>query len=167
MKNRDRLGGWLAVLAAVMGIVGRVSWQRTIVSMVSGMTYVFCLMNGVASLSRIITIGDSIFFALQRLHWIAMLGWGIVTVCLLLQIQPKEWLRVLGLFAGGLELTVGVPLAVATAMQMGRFSLFALAPIFSLVMVVLFVWPGVWLWLRAANDRAVPPAQPAATTQAV
>jgi len=39
---------------------------------------------------------------------------------------------------------VGIPLAAATAQQLGRFSLFALAPIACLVLVVLLVWPGFW-----------------------
>jgi hypothetical protein len=106
------------------------------------MTYVFCFMNGIASSSRIITIGAPIFVAVQRLHWFAMIGWGVVTVGML--VRSREWMRVLGLVAGVLELTVGIPLAISTAVEMERFSLFALAPIFSLVLVVLFLWPGLW-----------------------
>jgi hypothetical protein len=31
-----------------------------------------------------------------------------------------------------------------TAQQLGRFSLFALAPISCLILIGLFLWPGVW-----------------------
>jgi hypothetical protein len=66
----------------------------------------------------------------------------VVTVGIVL--RPKEWMRVLGLSAGFLEITVGIPLAVATTQQMERFSMFSLGPIFSLVLIVLFVWPDLW-----------------------
>ena len=108
-------------------------------------------MNGVSSTSRIITVGADIFFLLQRLHFFAMLGWGVVTAGILL--RPMEWMRVLGLVSGGLELTVGIPLAFVTAQRLGRFSLFALAPIFSLILVVIFVWPGLWQRLTGNKEQ--------------
>mgnify|MGYP001393408343 CR=1 FL=1 len=133
---------YLILYFLLMWLVGRVPWGRIVVGLVAGMAYVFCLMNGIASLSRIFTIGTPLFVMVQRLHWVAMIGWGVVTVGLLL--GPKEWMRVLGLGAGALELVVGIPLAVATALELGRFSLFSLAPISSLVLIVLFVWPHLW-----------------------
>jgi hypothetical protein len=40
-------------------------------------------------------------------------------------------------------------LAVVTAQDLGRFSLFALAPIVSLILVVMLVIPGLWKkWTR-------------------
>jgi len=39
---------------------------------------------------------------------------------------------------------VGIPLAIATAIDMGRFSMFAIGPIFSLALVVVFAWPALW-----------------------
>jgi fumarate reductase subunit D len=59
-------------------------------------------------------------------------------------LSPKEWMRVVGLVSGVLELAVGIPLAVVTAQQLGRFSLFALAPISCLILIVLLIWPGLW-----------------------
>ena len=76
-----------------------------------------------------------------------MLGWGVVTGGILL--KPREWQRVLGLVSGLTELIVGLPLAFVTAQQLGRFSLFALAPIVSLILIVLLVIPGLWKkWTR-------------------
>jgi hypothetical protein len=46
--------------------------------------------------------------------------------------------------AGVSELVVGIPLTVVTMGQLGRFSLFALAPIICLILVILFLWPGWW-----------------------
>jgi hypothetical protein len=123
-------------------LVGRIPWSQTLLALFTGIAYIFCWMNGVSSTSRIITHGDPIFVLVQILHWVAMLGWAVVTVGIIL--KPREWMRVLGLVAGVTELTVGIPLAVVTAQQLGRFSLFALGPIACLGLIVVFVWPGLF-----------------------
>jgi hypothetical protein len=133
---------FLIIFFLIMVPVGKLTWTRTMVGFLAGMAWVFCLMNGIASLSRIITIGMPFFTLVQRLHWFAMFGWGVVTVSIIM--APTEWTRVVGLIAGTLELVVGIPLAIITGQQLGRFSLFSLAPISCLILVVLFVWPGVW-----------------------
>jgi len=134
-----------------MVLVGKVSWSRTLLGLLTGIAYIFCWMNGVASTSRIITIGAPIFMLVQRLHWLAMIGWAVVTVGIIL--RPKEWMRVVGLVAGVTELVVGIPLTIATAQQLGRFSLFALAPISCLVLVILLVWPGIWQRLTRTGEE--------------
>ncbi|OGO25890.1 MAG: hypothetical protein A2136_09780 [Chloroflexi bacterium RBG_16_54_11] len=123
-------------------VVGKVSWRTTLLALLTGVAYIFCWMNGVSSTSRIITNGDPIFVLVQRLHWVAMFGWAVVTVGIIM--RPREWMRVVGMVAAVTELVVGIPLTVATAQQLGRFSLFSLAPISCLVLLTLFVWPGVW-----------------------
>ena len=143
---------YLIMYFLLVRLVGRVPWSRTMVGMLAGMAFVFCFMNGIASTSRIITVGAPIFTMVQRLHWLAMIGWGIVTVGIIL--RPMEWMRVLGLSAGTLELVVGIPLAIVTAQELGRFSLFALAPITCFVLLVLFLWPKVWQKLVASYDEA-------------
>ena len=136
---------FLAVYFLLTKSVGKLTWGRTLVGLSAGMAWVFCLMNGIASLSRIITIGAPFFSLVQRMHWIAMLGWGVTTVSVLM--GAKEWTWVTGVTAGTLEIVVGFPLAVVTAQELGRFSLFALAPISCLILVVIMVWPG-GLWQR-------------------
>jgi hypothetical protein len=130
-------------------VVGKVSWSRTLLGLLTGVAYIFCWMNGVASTSRIITIGAPIFTLVQHLHWVAMIGWAVVTVGIIM--QPREWMRVVGLIAAVTELVVGIPLTIATAQQLGRFSLFAFAPISCMVLVILFVWPGLWQRLTMAD----------------
>lgn len=80
-----------------------------------------------------------------------MIGWGVVTVMILL--RPSEWMRVVGLAAGSLEIVVGIPLAVATAISLGRFSMFSAAPIFSLALVVVFAWPTLWQKLTGPYEE--------------
>jgi hypothetical protein len=140
---------FLIVYFVLMVPVGRLSWSRTLVGFLAGMAWVFCLMNGIASLSRIITIGAPFFILVQRMHWIAMIGWGITTVSILM--GTKEWTWVLGFSAGILELVIGVPLAFVTAQELGRFSLFALAPICCFVLIVIMLWPNN-LWSRWTNS---------------
>jgi hypothetical protein len=122
--------------------IGGVSWSKTLLSLLTGVAYIFCWMNGVASTSRMITIGAPIFFLVERLHWVAMIGWAVVTIGMVM--RPKEWMRVVGLVAAVTELVVGIPLTIATAQQLGRFSLFALGPIACLALLVILVWPGLW-----------------------
>jgi len=133
---------YLIIYFLLMRGVGNISWSRTLLALLTGIAYIFCFMNGVASSSRIITQGAPIFVLVQRLHWFAMFGWAVVTVGLLT--NPKDWMRVVGLVAGTTELVVGIPLAFVTAQQLGRFSLFALGPIACLVLIVILIWPGVW-----------------------
>jgi hypothetical protein len=123
-------------------LVGKISWSQTLLALFTGIAYIFCFMNGVSSTSRIITHGDPIFVLVQRLHWVAMLGWAVVTAGIIL--MPRWHLRVIGIVAAVTELVVGIPLAVVTAQSLNRFSLFALAPIACLALLVILVWPGLW-----------------------
>lgn len=132
----------LILFVLLTWLVGRLPWRRIVLGLVAGMTFVFCLMNGVASMSRIITIGAPLFALVQRAHWLAMIAMGLFTVQTLL--RPREWARVVGLGGAVMELIVGIPLAYATAVQLGRFSLFSLAPLFSAVVLVVLLWPRAW-----------------------
>jgi hypothetical protein len=132
-------------------LVGNVSWSKTLLALLTGIAYIFCWMNGVASWSRMITIGAPIFFLVQKLHWVAMLGWAVVTVGIIM--KPKEWHWVVGLVAAVTELVVGIPLAIATGQELGRFSLFALGPIACFALLVLLVWPNLWSRLTGPSKE--------------
>ena len=105
------------------------------------------------------TIGDHIFVIVQRLNWIAAIGWGVVTGSVL--IKPKAWARVLGLAAGFLELVVGIPLGVSTTIAMGRFSMFSLGPILSFILLVIFLWPNMYERLTGTTEEVSLATQPA------
>jgi hypothetical protein len=141
---------YLILFFLFMRVVEDIPLNRTLLALFTGLAYIVCWMNGVSSTSRIITTGRPIFVLVQRLHWVAMLGWAVVTVGILL--KPKDWMRVVGLTAGLLELIVGFPLAYATAQTLGRFSLFAIAPITCLILVILLVWPNRWEKLTGATE---------------
>ena len=76
------------------------------------------------------------------MHWVSSSGFAAVTVGVIL--SPKDWVRVVALSAGLLEVVVGIPLAIATGQELGRFSLFSLAPIISGVLLIYFLWPKLW-----------------------
>jgi hypothetical protein len=131
-------------------MVGNVSWSKTLLALLTGIAYIFCWMNGVASTSRIITIGAPIFTLVERLHWVAMIGWSVVTIGIIT--KPREWTRVVGVVAAVTELVVGIPLAIVTAEGLGRFSLFALGPIACLALLIILVWPNLWQRLTGTSD---------------
>ena len=122
--------------------VGNLSWSRTLLAMCTGLAYILCFMNGVASTARMAIVGAPVYTMVERLSWVAMIGWGVVTGGILL--APREWNQVLGITAAVLELVVGIPLGIADSQLLGHFSLFAAAPIFCLALLVVLVWPGLW-----------------------
>jgi hypothetical protein len=141
---------YLLLYFLFLRLVGRITWRQTLLGLFTGMAYIFCWMNGVSSTSRIITNGDPIFVLVQRLHWVAMLGWAVVTLAIMH--KPREWTRVTGLIAATTELVVGIPLAAVTAQQLGRFSLFALAPIASLGLLIILTVPRWWAYFAPASE---------------
>lgn len=120
--------------------VGKLDWGRILLSLFSGMAFVLCFMNGVASTDRIMVIGAPLYIAVQRLNWLASIGWGVFTIAML--IRPLEWQRALGLAAGLLGVVVGYPLGMAITLSFGRFSMFYVAPIFctGLLAALLLPW---------------------------
>jgi len=155
---------YLLLYFLFLRLIGRISWSRTLLSLLTGVAYIFCWMNGVSSTSRIITHGDPIFVLVERLHWVAMIGWAVVTIGIV--IKPKDWMRMIGLAAAVTELVVGIPLTIATAQQLGRFSLFALAPISCLALLVILIWPGVWQrWTEMEKTKVEKTSQQPALQQ--
>ena len=145
---------YLLIYFLLLRGVGGVSWSRTLLALLTGIAYIFCWMNGVASTSRMVTQGAPIFYLVERLHWVAMLGWAVVTVGII--IAPRGWMRVVGLVSAVTELVVGIPLALVTGEQLGRFSLFALGPIACLILLVILVWPGLWeRWTGTTQEQTV------------
>ena len=133
----------------IMRSVGNRSWPHTLLGMFTGMGFVLCFMNGIASWSRILTIGTELFYFVQRLNWFSSIAWGIVTAGIL--IRPKDWMRVLGLGAAFTQVMVGTPLAVETTIELGRFSLFSIAPIISLILFIVLLSPA--RFQRITNTR--------------
>jgi hypothetical protein len=155
----------LIIYVILLLYVGKVDKKIFIFSLFAGIAFVLSFMNGVASTDRIlVTFGaDSeqaivsenaegeeeeilvseeyhpLYVAVQRLNWLASIGWGVFTIWLIL--KPREWVRVVGMAAGLLEVVVGIPLGTATMIEFGHFSMFFPAPILSLILVVILMLP--------------------------
>jgi hypothetical protein len=106
----------------ILRVVGKISWSQTLLALLTGVAYIFCWMNGVSSTSRIITHGADIFILVQRLHWVAMLGWAWSPWD---RHQTEEWM--LRVVRCG-RLVVGIPLAYVSPAA-GALLALALAPI--------------------------------------
>lgn len=155
---------FLILYFVLMVGAGRLSWSRTWMGLLGGIVFVLTFMNGVSSLSRIITIGAPLFVMTQRLHWVAMAGAAVFTVSAIM--KPREWTWVVGITACVLELVLGTPLAWITARELGRFSLFSLAPIGCLIMLVILLWPGLWQRYMKAQEEEEMPVEAAPVAQA-
>lgn len=129
----------LAFYVLLLTAVRRVDWRILVVGLFSGIAMVLSFMNGVASTDKILVTELAVFVAVQRLNWIAAVGWGVFTVGLIL--TPKEWVKLVGVGAGLLEFAVGLPLGVMTALEAGRFSMFLPAPLLSLALMILLLAP--------------------------
>ncbi|MEW6716959.1 MAG: hypothetical protein AB1345_05620 [Chloroflexota bacterium] len=85
----------------------------------------------------------------HRLNYLFRSTKGLILVAIaLISLVTAIW----GMLSGMTELVVGIPLTIATAQQLGRFSLFALAPIACLALLVLLVWPNLWQRLTGSNE---------------
>lgn len=140
----------LVIYVVLLAVVGRVPWRTLVFSLFSGIAFVLSFMNGVASTDRIMVSGAPLYVAVQRLNWVASAGWGLFTVAYIL--KPAEWVQLVGLGAGVLEMVVGYPLGMATTIAFGHFSMFYPAPMLSTVLVVLLV--AAWGWLTAPSQAA-------------
>jgi len=143
----------LVTYLLLLGYVRQVDKRIIALSFLSGMTYVLAFMNGVASTDKLILSGRPLFVAVQRINWVASIAWGVFTVALLTR---KKWTMRVGLGAGLLTLTAGVPLAVATTLEAGRFSMFSPAPMFALLLLIILLVPvtskGVTRWLHGPTQ---------------
>ncbi len=144
---------FLVIYVVLLRAVGKLTWGRIGVALLAGLTFVLTFMNGVSSLSRSITIGTPIFVMTQRLHWFAMIGCGAIAVGIIM--DPREWMWLVGLISCTLELVVGIPLAIVTARNLGRFSLFSLAPIGCFILLVVLLWPGLWKSITDETEEQV------------
>lgn len=130
----------LILFVVLLKMVGKVEWKVLGLSLLAGMAFVLSFMNGVASTDRIMVIPDNpLYVAVQRLNWVACIGWGVFTIGLIL--NPAEWVLLTGLGAGLLEVVVGTPLGLATTLSFGHFSMFFPAPILSLILCVVLLLP--------------------------
>ncbi len=132
-------------------VLGKVSWGCSLLGLGAAFGFLLCFMNGIASWNRILITGKPIFVFVQRMNWVSSIGWGVVAAGIL--IRPKDWMRVIGLGAGLLQLLVGIPLVIETTIELGRFSMFSIAPIICLILFILLLSPARFRRITGARDE--------------
>ena len=108
------------------------------ISTVAGMAYVMGFMNGVASTDMMLAGGSTVFLIGERLSWIGTLAWASFVIALL---NRKKFAIQLGLIAALVTLIAVLPVVIVTSMAEAKFSMFFLAPIFSIILKITFLLP--------------------------
>ncbi|MHA1966594.1 MAG: hypothetical protein ACW964_02210 [Candidatus Hodarchaeales archaeon] len=164
----------LIIFIVMTRYVEGLPWITVILALLTGIAFVMCFLNGVASTNRMklfLPFGLShsealnlldplvgidptgldypapsihaLFIALQRVSWVSAIGWGITTIGILRR-PEKDWVRIVALGSGILAIFVGYPVALASSLSFGKFSMFFMAPILSTVLVVIPLIPSLW-----------------------
>jgi len=138
-------------------VVRRLPNRILFIGTITGMAYVLTLFNGIASASRMsqreylqnapgLAADTPMFAAVQQLNWIAMIVWGVFLFALLFN---KKWLIPVGLFAAILGVVGGLPLGLDSMASGTTFSMFLVAPIVSLFLLVLLLLPATERYLTS------------------
>ncbi len=139
--------------------VQNIPWITILFALITGIAYVMCFLNGIASTNRmylyppspesyppvpdpIVTV-HSVFRALQRVNWVAAIGFGIVTIGVLRR-PNKDWVRILTIGASLLGVIAGYPVALASSLSFNKFSMFFMAPILATILLIIPLWPTLW-----------------------
>ncbi|MHA1520154.1 MAG: hypothetical protein ACTSRK_08220 [Promethearchaeota archaeon] len=125
--------------------VGKRPGRRVIAALISGMVAVTAWINGTASLNMTLMNkpGRDFLIMANRLHWVIALSFTVVTVGLLL-FPKKQWIPMLGLGAGILEITLGTPMGITWSIIKDEFSMYLAAPIFSAILILVFIIPPLY-----------------------
>lgn len=132
-----------------IAVIRKASAKVLLFSVLVGMTYVLALFNGIASASRMsqrefldgapgLALDTPMFDSVQQLNWIGMIAWGVFLVAFLFK---KKWIIPVGVFAAILNIIGGLPLGVDSMSEGTTFSMFLIAPIFSLTILIIILSP--------------------------
>ncbi len=118
--------------------VGRVPWAVAALLLLAVLAMCFSLINGIASTHRMLQGRGLVYILTERLHLLTAAGWLAFAAALLAR---RAWARSWATSGGLLAVCIGAPLGLADSLALGRFSLFAVSPLFSLLLVLL-LWRG-------------------------
>lgn len=132
-----------------IGYVRKLPGKVLIWSTVTGMAFVLTLFNGIAAASRMaqkeylqnlpgLAAETPMFASVQQVNWIAMIAWGIFLIALLFN---KKGIIPLGIFAAVLGIIGGLPLGIDSMASGTVFSMFLIAPIVCLVLLIFLLVP--------------------------
>jgi hypothetical protein len=138
---------WVFLLAFVlwfgMLLIGRVNKKIITIALFSGIVYVLTFIDGVGAISRYQTSQDSFAIGMyamgQMINWWAAVVWVVFIYAL---VKGKSWAYPMGIFATSMSIFGGYPVGLTDILQIGRFSMFLVAPVMSTIMLFIFLLPG-------------------------
>ncbi len=119
---------------------GGVARATTWMAFLAGLAYIFSFINGVGSIARFILVKSGLMHGIYGMC--QMVNWGAAAAFALFIFAAagkKAWASPLGVFAAGLSLLAGLPVAVFDSVRIGRFSLFFVAPATALAFLLLLL----------------------------
>ena len=173
----------LVIFLLMTRYVEGIPWITVILALLTGIAFVMTFLNGVASTNRMklflpyglthevaLSLYDplvgidptglaypsptihAVFIALQRVSWVSSIGWGITTIGILRR-PDKDWIRIVALGSGILSIFTGYPVALASSLSFGKFSMFFMAPILSTILVIIPFRRALWYrFVRPPKD---------------
>ncbi|KAF0106761.1 MAG: Uncharacterized protein FD146_2353 [Anaerolineaceae bacterium] len=126
-----------------MLFIGGVKKQIIALAFVSGLAYVLTFIDGVGSISRYQTSDNSFAIGMyamgQMINWLGAIVWAVFIYAL---VKGKTWAYPVGLFAASMSIFGGYPVGLTDIFQIGRFSMFLVAPVMSTGLLAYLLLPG-------------------------
>jgi len=155
----------LVIFLIMTHYVDNIPWITVLFALIMGIAYVMSFLNGVASTNRLhlypanialegtrLPSIHAIFMGLQRVNWVAAIGFGVTTIGILRR-PKKDWVRIVALGSAVLEVIGGYPVAVASSVTFGKLSMFFMAPILATLLLIVPLWPDLWRRLVSPEDK--------------
>lgn len=136
------------IIAAILwfGImyIGKVNRKLLVFLFIAGMAYVLAYINGVAVISKYQTtdyndLWKGMYAVVFAVTWFASASWLILAFGVLTR---KSYTIPLGIMAAVMAMIGGYTLAIVNIMEVHRFSMFLLSPIFSMGLLIYLLTPG-------------------------
>ncbi len=124
--------------------VGKVNRKVVVFLFIAGMAYVLSYVNGVAIISKYQTtiyndLWKGMYAVVFAVTWFASASWLIMSIGVL---KRKAYTIPLGIMAAIMAMIAGYTLAIVNIMEVHRFSMFLLAPLFSTGLLIYLCLPG-------------------------
>ena len=138
---------WVFMIAIVlwfgMIFIGGVHLKIIALAFVSGLAYVLTYIDGVGAISRYQTEAKGFINAMyamsQMVNWWGAAAWAVFIFAL---IKRKSWTIPMGVFAASMSMFGGFPVGITDVVIKGRFSMFLVAPVISMGLLIYLLLPG-------------------------
>lgn len=144
---------WVFLIASLlwfgMLLVGGVEKKVIGLAFAAGLAYTLTFIDGVGAISRYQTEAtgfiSSMYAMSQMVNWWGAAAWAVFIFAL---IKGKSWALPLGVFAAAMSMFGGFPVGVTDILIQGRFSMFMVAPVVSVGLLIFMLLPASRKWLE-------------------